>query len=573
MRMEKKLLALLLALVMLLSVAACGADTESSAAATQTAQTSEAEPTEQPAAETEAVETTEAEASVAEDSAVEDSAAEETADRPVVSYPLFDDVTTFTLWTSNSPDLSEVISDLNQYVVFEELEKVTNVRWDATLVSFFSSTEQFQLMVASQDYTDVVCRALDSYSGGADRAIEEDFLIDVSDLIDENMPNLLDWFDTYPELKKQISSVEGNIAGFPKIYLEPSDVTEGGCIRLDWLEELGLEAPKTFDEMENVLEQFRDQKAAVEPLVISVNTGVQAELLNGFNISASFYQVDGQVRFGPMQPEFKNYLTMMNRWYQEGLLSDSFLTSQADVLMDVNSILNGQTGVWYGTGVQTITNIVNMASEPMSITGVPYVTEDGSKAHVGNESTILDSIMWSITTECEDPAAICQYIDYIYGEDGIQLANYGVEGETFNYVDGKPVFTDLVKNNPELTYSLALNVYTCDRQTPVPFVIDEEKARMDYTEDQKNAVAVWNEATDGLYNIPRQGVNKTTEETEEYNSLFSDIETYMDESVSKFIVGDTSLDEFDAFVEQLKSMGIEDCIAIEQAAYDRYVQG
>lgn len=48
---------------------------------------------------------------------------EETADRPVVSYPLFDDVTTFTLWTSNSPDLSEIISDLNQYVVFEELER------------------------------------------------------------------------------------------------------------------------------------------------------------------------------------------------------------------------------------------------------------------------------------------------------------------------------------------------------------------------------------------------------------------------------------------------------------------
>lgn len=82
---------------------------------------------------------------------------------------------------------------------------MTNVRWDATLVSFFSSTEQFQLMVASQDYTDVVCRALDTggYTGGADQAIEEDFLIDVTELIDENMPNLLGWFDTYPELKNR----------------------------------------------------------------------------------------------------------------------------------------------------------------------------------------------------------------------------------------------------------------------------------------------------------------------------------------------------------------------------------
>ncbi len=570
MRNEKKLFALLLALAMVLCLAACGTETTSSNDSANPVQTSAIEVSELPAEEPDT-----AEVSSEEASSTEASQMEETADRPVVSYPLFDDVTTFTLWTSNSPDLSEIISDLNQYVVFEELEKVTNVRWDATLVSFFSSTEQFQLMVASQDYTDVVCRALDTggYTGGADQAIEEDFLIDVTELIDENMPNLLGWFDTYPELKKQISSAEGNIAGFPKIYLEPSDVTAGGCIRLDWLEELGLETPKTFDDLEYVLEQFRDQKGAAEPLVISVNTGVQAELLNGYNIAAGFYQVDGEVRFGAMQPEFKDYLAMMNRWYQEGLLSDSFLTSQADVLMDVNSILNNQTGVWYGTGVQTITNIVNMANGPMSITGVPYVTVDGSKAHVGEESTVLDSIMWSITTECEDPAAICQYIDYIYGEDGIQLANYGVEGETFNYVDGKLVFTDLVKNNPDLTYSLALNVYTCDRQTPVPFVIDEEKARMDYTEDQMNAVEVWSNATDGLYNIPRQGVTMTTEETEEYNSIYSDIDTYMDESISKFIVGDTSLEEFDAFVAQLETMGIADCIAIEQAAYDRYLQG
>ena len=56
-----------------------------------------------------------------------------------------------------------------------------------------------------------------------------------------------------------------------------------------------------------------------------------------------------------------------------------------------------------------------------------------------------------------------------------------------------------------------------------------------------------------------------------YNRIFSDIDTYMDETVSKFVVGDLSLDQFDSFVQQLKDMGIEDCIAIEQAAYDRYL--
>lgn len=567
MKHGKRLLSLILVAMLVLGMAACGGEKTASSAPVE-AGAVENTPEAPKESAVEVPEMPE------EPASAEESIEEPAVQRPVVSYPLFDDVTTFTLWTSNSPDLSEIISDLNEYLVFSQLEQATNVRWDATLVSFFSSDEQFQLMVASQDYTDVVCRAIDSYTGGTDQAIEEEFLIDVSDLIDENMPNLLDWFDKYPELRKQMTTVEGNIGGFPKFYQEPSDVNEGALIRLDWLEELGLESPKTYDDLHNVLTQFKEQKNASAPLVIPVNTGVQGNLLYGYNID-NYYQVDGQVRFGPMQPEFKEYLTMMNQWYNEGLLSDSFLTSQAEVLMDFSTILSGDTGVWCGSGTQSITQLLSMAAESqpdMRITGMTNVTKDGDTAHVGTESQILDSIMWSITTQCSDPAAIARYVDYLYSDAGILLANYGVEGETFHYVDGKPVLTELVTNNPDYSYNLALNIFTCDRQTPVPFIIDEQKARNDYSEDQSNAVAVWNEATDGLYNIPRQGVNMTTKEQEEYNSTYSDIDTYMDETISKFVVGDLSLDQFDSFVQKLKDMGIEDCIAIEQTAYDRYLE-
>ena len=567
MKHGKRLLSLILVAMLVLGMAACGGEKTASSAPVE-AGAVENTPEAPKESAVEVPEMPE------EPASAEESIEEPAVQRPVVSYPLFDDVTTFTLWTSNSPDLSEIISDLNEYLVFSQLEQATNVRWDATLVSFFSSDEQFQLMVASQDYTDVVCRAIDSYTGGTDQAIEEECLIDVSDLIDENMPNLLDWFDKYPELRKQMTTVEGNIGGFPKFYQEPSDVNEGALIRLDWLEELGLESPKTYDDLHNVLTQFKEQKNASAPLVIPVNTGVQGNLLYGYNID-NYYQVDGQVRFGPMQPEFKEYLTMMNQWYNEGLLSDSFLSSQAEVLMDFSTILSGDTGVWCGSGTQSITQLLSMAAESqpdMRITGMTNVTKDGDTAHVGTESQILDSIMWSITTECSDPAAIARYVDYLYSDAGILLANYGVEGETFHYVDGKPVLTELVTNNPDYSYNLALNIFTCDRQTPVPFIIDEQKARNDYSEDQSNAVAVWNEATDGLYNIPRQGVNMTTKEQEEYNSIYSDIDTYMDETISKFVVGDLSLDQFDSFVQKLKDMGIEDCIAIEQTAYNRYLE-
>ncbi len=559
---------------------ACGSNTTIQTTETASAETAAAgsasEESTQPASE--AADTAQTEAPAAQspsDAAGETLAETEESEPLVIEYPLFDEPTTFTIWTSNSPDLSERISDINEYLVFEELEKITNVRWDATLVSFSAADTLFPLMVASGEYADVVVRALDYYTSGIDQAIEEEFLIDLNDLIDENMPNLQSWFDTYPELRKQLSSTEGQIAAFPKLYLETSDVTEGGCIRADWLEQLGLDAPETYDELHNVLSAFQSELGASEPLVISMNTGVQSDLLNGYQIGAGYYQVDGEIRFGPMQPEFKEYLEMMNAWYQEGLLSPSFVSSQAEVLMDTASILNGETGVWYGTSVQSITNLLSMSADPdMRITGVTYVTKtEGETAHVGTTGQIFDSNLWSITTACESPEAICQYIDYIYGEDGILLANYGVEGETFVYdEDGAPKLTELVTNNPDLTYSLALNVYTCDRQTPIPFVIDEQKARNDYSKDQLSAVEVWSSACDGLYNLPKAGVTMTADETTEYNTIYSDIDTYMDETIAKFVVGDLPLDQFDSFVDTLIAMGIETCIAMEQTAYDRYLE-
>ena len=56
------------------------------------------------------------------------------------------------------------------------------------------------------------------------------------------------------------------------------------------------------------------------------------------------------------------------------------------------------------------------------------------------------------------------------------------------------------------------------------------------------------------------------------NSIYTEIQTYKDEMINKFIMGKEPLDNFDNFVETLNSMGIEEVLAVEQAAYDRYMR-
>ena len=64
-------------------------------------------------------------------------------------------------------------------------------------------------------------------------------------------------------------------------------------------------------------------------------------------------------------------------------------------------------------------------------------------------------------------------------------------------------------------------------------------------------------------------VTMTTEQKEEEGRKASDILTYANQMVAQFAIGDADLEtQWDSFVEDLKSMGIEDCIALEQEAYD-----
>jgi len=66
-------------------------------------------------------------------------------------------------------------------------------------------------------------------------------------------------------------------------------------------------------------------------------------------------------------------------------------------------------------------------------------------------------------------------------------------------------------------------------------------------------------------------VSVSTEDSARYTSILNDANTFINESVAKFITGVTPLSEFDNFIETLKNMRIEEAIEIKQAAYDRYM--
>lgn len=86
-------------------------------------------------------------------------------------------------------------------------------------------------------------------------------------------------------------------------------------------------------------------------------------------------------------------------------------------------------------------------------------------------------------------------------------------------------------------------------------------------EQQQEANKVWMEAD---YSLALPTLRKTEEEARKEAQIMGQVTTYLDEMMTKFILGDEPLTNFEQFVETIKGMGIEEVIKINQDAYERY---
>ena len=185
---------------------------------------------------------------------------------------------------------------------------------------------------------------------------------------------------------------------------------------------------------------------------------------------------------------------------------------------------------------------------------------------------VAENGMAVVTTACENPEIAMRFLDYGYSAEGNRLYNFGKEGESYELADGRPVYkADLFdsKKNGGLSASQAMSKYMRSIDSG-PFVQDPEYRKQYMSEEYlQNAINLWSDTNALTYKLPYLYLDETDSKT--YSQLMTDIETYTIEKMCKFIMGKESLDTFDSYRAELKSMGIEQIIEIEQKAYDAYL--
>jgi putative aldouronate transport system substrate-binding protein len=481
--------------------------------------------------------------------------------------------TEVTVWHSFS---SSVVSSFNDSNFIDYLEEKTGVRLRFIESPTADATINFNLMLSSGDFPDIIRQGNLEYPGGGDKAIEDGVYLRLNELIEEAMPNYSAIRAKGENYSKMTISDSGNIWAIWSIKDPAEPPWMGLGIRKDILDKYGIELPVTLDDWEVALTVIRDDGVQF-PLILN-QSGVMydSEFLSAWDIGRDFYQIDGKVHYGYTQTEFREYLTLMNKWYKARLIDQDFIgkgvtmfvggTGEASNQMNLGNVGAFLTSWGFSANRRAaagLTEINEMWIEPVQ---APVLNKgDRVKFRFTNFEAYVPN---AISTGCKDPVLVAKLMDYLYSEEGTRLMNYGKEGISYIMVDGKPRYTDIILHDPD---------GFVPRDIAMKYMWDDGIGIVDYTRlwqpfeetapDALKAYEVWNR--DGNeYVMPP--ISLTDAEGEEFSTIMGDINTFVTESITSFIMGSKSLTEFDNFVEQIKSMNIERAIEIQQEALDRF---
>lgn len=476
-----------------------------------------------------------------------------------------------------------VIDPAEDMRVWRELSERMNIEFDFTV-----NTDEalgLQLIVVSGDYGDLLSNMDTYYIGGAEVAINDEVIIDLMPYIDQ-MPNYYETVLSNSDLLRDIVTDSGYLPQFALVYESNYGIMSGPSIRQDWLDDLSLDMPVTYDDWREALAMFKTEKGADFALALS-GTGVctAENLSSGFGVrmqyttdtfnSSPFYIEGGKggtVKFGPIQEGCLEYLTMLNEWYSEGLISSDFVSYTGWIVPD-DATINGRVGVAFGNPNKMIMWAEQSDDPNMLWAPIADPTKDGiGKEYVNHNKSRVSGPGFSITTQCEYLDIAIALLDYGYSDEGYILWNYGILGEGLEYDQaGNPQLTDLVLKNPDgIESTNAAAIYAS--AVTGSFVVNMNRFNRYYTYEQSIAQGIWNSTNDSSDNwaYPTNAA-MTAQENERYDQLMSDILTYISENFLAFIMGEQPLDYFDTFVATIEGMGIEEIVAIKQAALDRYM--
>lgn len=489
--------------------------------------------------------------------------------------------------------------DWSQLAVIDEYANRLGIRLDCDFYETDWET-QLTLKVAGDELPDMLIGCSMNVSdvnewGG------EGYFLDLSQYMDL-MPNLKAYFDQYPELEAYCTTSDGHIYGLPKLKVDMTDRLTRSFINKQWLDNLGLSMPTSIDEYYDVLVAFKEQDANGNgdpddeiPLLFTSDSGgytaLEKTLLDAYGIFTTdpnyVLQADesGKVELANINDTYKEYLKFMHRLYAEGLMEQEAFTITGD---EITTKQQGDVYGSFGCGSAPFVMAnkdISYDANWMALSGMSSELHPKREASIA--SPVQNSILVAVNGNTEYPEALARFIDYFYTEEGMLSATKGYDGVTFDMVQDDLLGTEVPEmripdgytSGEEFRYkgailNEALNLVEKNIDRQAMFESDREVLeKPEFVEKYGWAARVIDAfKSDDVTGVEAYPVvSYTSDEVEERGAVYKDITTYLKQARAQFITGELDLDkDWDTYVNTLNQMNLGRLLEIEQAAYDRY---
>jgi putative aldouronate transport system substrate-binding protein len=224
--------------------------------------------------------------------------------------------------------------------------------WEAAGLEQYET--KLNMHIASNELPDIIyC----TNQGQMQSLVDAGYVQDLTDLFDKYMSPLSKQgfqIDNGAALKQ--TSIEGKLWALPRGPVVMNNL-EYTYIRQDWMDNLGLSAPKTTEDLMAIMEAFakndpdKNSKADTYGLVISNEVYENYMEIRGFANSFGAYPTswilkDGKLAYGSVQPEMKTALAALAKLYADGCIDKEFVAKKA--IDSSSDAVAGKGGVCFG---------------------------------------------------------------------------------------------------------------------------------------------------------------------------------------------------------------------------------
>lgn len=554
----KKLLAILLAAAMVLSIAACG---NSNTPETDATSGISAEGTVAPTEKTETAETG-------------------------ITFPLAEEMT-FDIMIKYDGDIE---AELEDCVFWQELYEKTNVKINFTCLPSDNAMGTLNaLFAANQEGDAILGGGIISESDLALMA-ENDLLIPLDEYVDnaELMVNLNERvLAESPETRGTMTTADGHIYSLVKYEALTGRYVESPIwINKTWLAQLGktVEDIKTIEDLEEVLLAFAENDMngngdATDEIPYMAKSGhayshLEA-ILGLWGISTKdngndhyCYVKDGKVVFAPITDAYKDALITLNRWYENGIIWSEVFTGTNETYS--SKMLSDPAVVGMFT-----TSFVSEDMQQNYARLLPVAVNGYSPRWYVNPGVLGTKGTFSVTRSCENPEVLMKWIDQFYTlENSVRIKYSELDYGSYEMVDGKYKIIDI---DPALD---AINFETnpaLDRLIAnVPTALTAKDFEESFVLSGQNKTFMETEAEYKEYLVdekwPRPYISP--EDVTRIAELRTDIFNTIAAKRAEWITGVSDIEaEWDAFINELKNVGVDEFISILQRNYDNFTSG